>query len=71
MAMTKITVSCFALFVEIETDHDYPDAISDIAHRTRDLFNEAITIAKENGIDIYEPDLEELIDGVNAEDDPD
>lgn len=71
MAITKVTVSCFNLFCEIETEHIYPDGIGDIASRAKELFNDAIKIAKENGIDIYDQDLEEMIDGLSAEDDPD
>ena len=69
MAITRVTVSCYNLLVEIESEHQYPDQLSDLAHRARELFGEAVTVAKEQGIDIYNLDIEE--EEITAEEDRD
>jgi len=50
--MTKISMSLYALLVEVECDANHPDAVTDLANRASVLFMTALTAAKNNGIDV-------------------
>ena len=58
--MTKITVSLYNLFVEVESDFKYPDQVQDMANRASWLFVTALSSAKEAGIDLAKLTLEEF-----------
>jgi hypothetical protein len=60
--MTKITISLYALTVEVECDANHPDALTDAANRASVVFIGALLAAKENQIDpmrILEQDFDE------------
>ena len=49
---THVEIRCGGLQVSIGTDTQYPDMVSDITSRCLNTFNEALTTAKNNGVDI-------------------
>ena len=53
--MTKITMSLYSLFIEVECDANHPDATTDLANRASVLFMTALNAAKTNGVDINQP----------------
>jgi hypothetical protein len=55
----RVHISLFNLVVELEADNAYPDQMTDMANRTVTLFNNALTSAKENGINITDMALQD------------
>ena len=49
---SQIAIRCGGLTVELGTETEYPDMIDDLTNRALNVFKEAITAAKENGVDI-------------------
>lgn len=49
---THVQIRCGGLEVSIGTDTQYPDMVSDITSRCLNTFQEALTTAKNNGVDI-------------------
>ena len=45
----------------VETELKYPDQIDDVVNRTNQLFQSGIKAAKEQGIDITQPVINETI----------
>jgi hypothetical protein len=54
---SNIVLTLHGVYVEINTTHDYPDALDDIASRAKDALTYAVKLAKENGIDITTKNL--------------
>ena len=48
----NIILTLHGLYVEINTSHDYPDALHDITARAQEALTFGIKLAKENQIDI-------------------
>ncbi len=49
---THVSIRCGGMEVSIGTDTAYPDMVSDITNRCLNTFQEAMTTAKNNGVDI-------------------
>lgn len=49
---THVSIRCGGMEVSIGTDTQYPDMVTDIANRCLNTFQEALTTAKNNGVDI-------------------
>jgi len=49
---THVEIRCGGLHISIGTDTQYPDMVTDITSRCLNTFNEALTTAKNNGVDI-------------------
>jgi len=49
---SQIAIRCGGLTVELGTETEYPDMIDDLTNRALNVFKEAITAAKENGVDV-------------------
>ena len=49
---SQIAIRCGGLIVELGTETEYPDMIDDLTNRALSVFKEAITAAKDNGVDI-------------------
>ena len=58
----KVVLSLHQLYVEIEHEASYPDQISDLGSRALTLFVQALTMAKESGMDIRNFDFAEFED---------
>jgi hypothetical protein len=58
--MARVTINLYNLWVEIEDDTKYPDAVSDLSHRCLDLYKEALKNVKENGIDLTQMAYEDF-----------
>jgi hypothetical protein len=50
--MAKISINLYNLWIEVQSDTNYPDHISDISNRALNLFIEALEYAKKNNLDI-------------------
>ena len=48
----NIILTLHGVYVELNTSHDYPDALHDITARAQEAMTFAIKLAKENNIDI-------------------
>jgi hypothetical protein len=48
----SIYIALHGLSVEINTSHDYPDALHDITARAHEAMSYGVALAKENQIDI-------------------
>lgn len=48
----NIILTLHGVYVEINTSHDYPDALHDITARAQEAMTFAVNLAKENHIDI-------------------
>lgn len=49
---SQIAIRCGGLTVELGTETEYPDMIDDLTNRALNVFKEAFTSAKENGVDV-------------------
>ena len=49
---THMEIRCGGLIVQIGTETEYPDLVDDLANRIIAVYKEAMTHAKENGIDV-------------------
>jgi len=52
MAYSQISIRIGGLAVELGTEAQYPDMVSDLTNRCLSTFKEAMDKAKENGVDI-------------------
>lgn len=52
--MADINITLGGLSIWIADESQYPDHLDDLASRAKNLFNDAIKIAEENGHDIME-----------------
>ena len=50
----NIILTLHGLYVEINTSHDYPDALHDITARAQEAMTFGVKLAKENQIDLTE-----------------
>lgn len=48
----NIILTLHGLYVEINTSHDYPDALHDITARAQEALTFGVKLAKENQIDL-------------------
>jgi hypothetical protein len=49
---SNIVITLHGVYVEINTSHDYPDALHDLIARGQEALKYAVELAKENNIDI-------------------
>jgi hypothetical protein len=52
MAYSQISIRLGGLAVELGTEAQYPDMVSDLTNRCLSTFKEAMDKAKENGVDV-------------------
>ena len=62
MAMARVTINLYNLWVEIEDDTAYPDHISDISGRVLHLYQQALEYAKNAEVDITKLDFADFDD---------
>jgi hypothetical protein len=53
----RVVISLHRLYVEIEQEASYPDQLTDLTNRAKELLATSITVAKEQGIDIRSEDF--------------
>jgi hypothetical protein len=52
MAYSQISIRLGGLAVELGTEAQYPDMVTDLTNRCLSTFKEAMDKAKENGVDV-------------------
>jgi len=55
--MIRVQISLWSLAVMVEAELKYPDQIDDICNRANSLFVTGLMAAKNQGIDIVQPEL--------------
>jgi hypothetical protein len=53
----RVVISLHRLYVEIEQEASYPDQLTDLTNRAKELLATSMIIAKEQGIDIRSEDF--------------
>jgi len=53
----RVVISLHRLYVEIEQEASYPDQLTDLTNRAKELLATSIIVAKEQGIDIRSEDF--------------
>ncbi len=53
----RVVISLHRLYVEIEQEASYPDQLTDLTNRAKELLATSMVIAKEQGIDIRNMDF--------------
>lgn len=53
----RVHISLHNLIVELETDTNYPDQMTDLSNRCLNLFQNAVLTAKETGVDLHDMEL--------------
>ena len=53
----RVVISLHRLYVEIEQEASYPDQLTDLTNRAKELLSTSMIIAKEQGIDIRSEDF--------------
>jgi hypothetical protein len=66
--MAKVSINLYNLWVEIEDETKYPDAVSDLSHRCLEIYKDALKYAAENNVDICKMALEDYGDEDEYED---
>ena len=64
----RVVISLHRLYVEIEQEASYPDQLTDLTNRAKELLATSMVIAKEQGIDIRSEDFCECDDDAEEED---
>jgi hypothetical protein len=65
----RVVVSLHRLYVEIEQEASYPDQLTDLTNRAKELLATSMVIAKEQGIDIRSDNFCECEVDAEEEDD--
>jgi hypothetical protein len=66
----RVVISLHRLYVEIEQEASYPDQLTDLTNRAKELLATSIIVAREQGIDIRSEDFCDCeVDAGDDEDD--
>ncbi len=65
----RVVISLHRLYVEIEQEASYPDQLTDLTNRAKELLATSMVIAKEQGIDIRSDNFCECEVDAEEEDD--
>jgi hypothetical protein len=68
----RVVISLHRLYVEIEQEASYPDQLTDLTNRAKELLATSIVVAKDQGIDIRSVDFCDCeVDAGDDDDDDD
>ena len=58
----SVTISLHKLYVEVVHEASYPDQMTDISNRAKELFESVLKLAQESKVDIRSFDYDEIED---------